>query len=83
MEGNLTLHNGERGCNLYLREPTATLAAEAARLTDNRRLIVADLRHNPNSWHGGRNNIDVLDTLIGDALAEMMRRPALIVGGAL
>ncbi len=68
--------------NLYAGEPTATLPLEAARLTDNRRLIAADLRRDPGSWHGGRNNIAVCDVLLGDCLGELLRRPALTGGAA-
>ncbi len=81
MEGTHSLGYVHKGGNLYAAEPAATLTTEAARLTDNRRLIASDLRRDPGSWHGGRNNLDALDVLLGDCLAAMLGRPALI-GGA-
>ncbi len=65
-----------RGGNLFAAEPDATLPAEAARLADNRALIAADRA----AWHNPALCLAVVDVLIGDALAELVRRPALIVG---
>ncbi len=64
------------GGNLYSHEPAASLALEAGRLADNRALIAADRA----AWHNPALCLAVLDVMIGDALAELMRRPALIAG---
>ena len=72
MEGTRRLPYLTYQRNLYAGEHPTMLAIEAARLDDNRRLIGSDLRRDPGSWTGGRNNIDVLDVLFSDAISMML-----------
>jgi hypothetical protein len=83
MKHTSSLHNITYGRNLYAGEPPALLRAEAECLTDNRRLIEADLKRDPASWVGGRANVNVLNVLLGNALAVMLHHPSMIVGVAL
>ncbi len=70
-------------CNIiiqdtHLTRKSRTLQAEAERIAWNRRIVAGDLARDPASWHGGQGNIDVLDVLLGDALAALLRHPMMM-----